>query len=188
MTKLFDRGGRVPADVLARAALGRGERVLARARATDGTWLLGTRDALLVVPAAQPAGRVRIPWERVESAEWERDDDRLRVSEVADFGRPRPVHTFTLPDPGPLLPMIRERVTASVLLQRRVDVLGRKGLRVVARRAPHGDGEVIWAYELDPGVDPGNPDVAAAAAAGLRAAQRELGEGQAVPRDGGPAI
>jgi hypothetical protein len=180
VTGLFDRGQRVPADVLVRAALPHGERVLARATAEDGTWLLGTRDALVLVPPAPEASSERIPWERVESADWERDGDRLRVSVVAEFGRPRPVHTFTLLDPGPLLPMVRERVTASVLLQRRVDVRGRKGLRVVARRAPRGSGEVIWAYELDPGVDPDDPAVAEAAAAGLRAAEDELGEGHTV--------
>jgi hypothetical protein len=176
VTRLFDRGQRVPADVLARAGLPRREKVLAGATAADGTWLLGTRDALVLVPPATEGPSVRIPWERVENAEWERDDERLAVVEVGEFGRPRPVHTFTLTDPGPLLPMVRERVTASVLLQRRVNVRGRTGLRVVARRAPRGSGEIVWAYELDPGIDPEDPEVAEAAAAGLRAAEDELGD------------
>ncbi len=181
MSRLFDRGQRVPAEVLARAELPRGEKVLARAVAADGTWLLGTRDALVLVPPTTGGSPVRIPWEHVETAEWEREDERLSVVEVGEFGRPRPVHAFTLADAGPLLPMVRERVTASVLLQRRVIVRGRKGLRVVARRAPRGSGEISWAYELDPDVDPDDPDVAEAAAAGLRAAKEELGEGPGVP-------
>ena len=38
--------------MVARAELGRGEKVLAGARTGDGGWLLGTRDVLLVVPAS----------------------------------------------------------------------------------------------------------------------------------------
>lgn len=179
----FDRGPRVPAEVVRRAALPRGERLLARAATADGTWLLGTRDALVIVPAepageptaVTPAAGVRIPWERVETADWDRDDQRLRVSEVGEFGQQRPVHVFSVPDAGTLLPMVRERVTASVLLQRRVVVNGRKGLRVVARRPPRGRGGIVWAFELDPGVDPADPAVQRAAEAGLRAAEEEIG-------------
>lgn len=180
MSRLFDRGHRVPAEVLGRAALPRGNKVLAQATAGDGTWLLGTRDALVVVPPVSPdlgtKPAERIPWERIATADWDRDQERLRVFEVAEFGRQRPVHVFALSDPGPLLPMVRERVTASVLLSRRVLVRGRSGLRVVARRSPQGRGEVIWAYEFDAGVDPEDPVVQEAAAAGLRDAERELGD------------
>jgi hypothetical protein len=97
------------------------------------------------------------------------------VVEVADFGAVRPVHVFTLPDPGPLLPMVRERVTASVLLQRRVEVSGRRGLTIVARRAPRGTGEVVWAYELDPGLEPDDSAVRRAAEEALRDAMAEIG-------------
>jgi hypothetical protein len=74
--------------------------------------------------------------------------------------------------------MVRERVTASVLLQRRVVVRGRSGLTVIARRAPRGPGDITWAYDFDPGVDPADPLVAQAAEEGLRAAQEELGSGE----------
>jgi hypothetical protein len=172
--RLIRRGAPVPRDVSERAGLGRGDRVLASASTTDGAWLLGTRDALVVV---EPAETIRIPWERVETADWDRDADRLRVSEVADFGQVRPVHQYAVPDPGLLLPMVRERVTASVLLQRRVEVSGRRGLKVIARRPPRGNGEVTWAYDFDEGVDPEDPAVQEAAARGLRQAQDELGPG-----------
>ena len=189
--RLFARAAPLPEDVRRRADLARGERVLARATTTDGTWLLGTRDALVLVPAhslqgdeeapvAQAStGAVRtIPWERVETADWDRDASRLRISEVADFGRERPVHVLGVPDPGSLLPMVRERVTASVLLQRRVLVTGRRGLTVIARRPPRGRSDVTWAYDFDPGIDPSDPLVAQAAQEGLSAAQEELGSGE----------
>jgi hypothetical protein len=178
----FRRGASVPAEVSARAGLDRGDAVLAAALADDGTWLLGTRDALVLVgdgdvPVTHTTGGgvQRIPWERVETADWDRDESRLRVTEVGDFGQQRPVHVLTVPDAGLLLPMVRERVTASVVLQRRVPVHGRRGLTVIARRPPRGRGEVTWAYEFDAGVDPGEPEVVRAAAEGLRDAQEELG-------------
>lgn len=174
MRRPFARRTRLPAEVLRRAALPRGVRVLAWASSDDGPWLLGTRDALVLVDTDET---LSIPWERVEAADWERDEDLLRITEVGEFGRSRPVHAFIVPDPGHLLPLVRERVTASVLLQRRV-VTGRgRGVLVIARRPPRGSGEITWAFEFDAGVDPEDPAVARAAEEGLRAAQDELGEG-----------
>ena len=169
------RRSRVPADVLARAELA-GERVLAHAVAADGAWLLGTREALVVVPALDERG-IRLEWQAIQTADWDRDGDRLRVAEVGTFGESRPVHVFTVPEPGLLLQLIRERVTASVLLQRRVQVQGKRGLMVVARRAPTGRGEITWAFEFDEGIDPDDPAVREAAEGGLRSAQEELGAG-----------
>ena len=169
----FKRSVHVPASVLAAAPLGKGEKVLAGTATGDGAWLLGTRDALLVAPTDGPG--TRIPWQRVERADWSRDEERLRVNEVGEFGQVRPEHSFAIDEPGLLLELIRERVTASVVLQRRVTVSGRKGLFVVARRPPRGDGEITWAYEFDEGVEPDDPAVMAAAERGLRAAAEELG-------------
>jgi len=170
--KPFGRGIPVPDEVLTRAGLARRDRVLAHTATDDGCWLLGTRDALVIV---EPVETIRVAWEQVETADWDREESRLKVAEVGDFGRPRPVHVFTIPEPGSLLPMIRERVTASIVLQRRVPVVGKRGLTVVARRPPHGTGEVTWAYELDEGIDPDDPAVREAAATGLRDARDELG-------------
>ena len=94
---------------------------------------------------------------------------------MAEFGRARPVHEHLLDDPGQLLPFVRERVTASVVLQRRVAVRGRLGLLVVARRAPNGTGDLTWAYDLDAGLDPDDPEVRAMADRGVRSAAEELG-------------
>jgi hypothetical protein len=194
----FKRSVDVPREVAEAAPLRRGEKVLAGAQARDGSWVLGTRDALYVVPAtgpgsttptsggADPRGpkdshgdampaEMRIPWESIDRADWDRDEDRLVVSEVGEFGRVRPQHVFAVADPGLLLELVRERVTASVVLQRRVVTEGKRGLLVIARRSPAGSGNIAWAYQFDPGVDPDDPGVIAAAEAGLRAAQDELG-------------
>jgi hypothetical protein len=166
------RAVRVPPEVVAEAALRDGERVLAGTATSDDNWLLGTHEALYVVGPEH----TRIPWERVERADWDRDEERLVVSEVGEFGRVRPQHRFAVEDPGVLLELLRERVTASVVLQRRVLVEGRRGVTVIGRRSPVREGAISWSYDFDPGVDPEDPAVAAAAEAGLRAAQADLGQ------------
>ncbi|CAM3839903.1 hypothetical protein [Nocardioides zeicaulis] len=160
---------RVPSPSVRVAA---GERVLASATAADGAVLAGTRDAFYV----QRDGETRrVPWEEVEAAGWDRDTDTFRLSEVGTWGEQRPVHTAQLDEPGRLLELVHERVTASVLLQRHVPLGGRRGVRVIARRAPSGHGAVQWVYEYDEGVDPADPGVRAAALEALEALQRDVG-------------
>ena len=136
-----------------------GERPLASATSSDGVVVSGTRDSLLI-------GELRIPWEQIENADWDPDTSLLRVAEVGTWGEQRPVHELTFDEPGRLLELIRERVTASIVLQRHVPVRGRKGLFVIARRAPRGDAPIQWIYEFQEGIDPDDPDVRRAARSG----------------------
>jgi hypothetical protein len=148
-------------------AVGPGEKVLAWAESDRGV-VAGTRDALYV------DGR-RLPWEQVEAADWDSDTSRLRISEVGSWGEPRVEHDLVVEEPRRLLELVRERVTASVVLQRHVPLTGRRGLRVIARRAPRGDQPIAWFYEYDEGVDPDDPEVREAARAALAAARDEVG-------------
>ena len=75
----------------------RGEKVLASASADDGTVLAGTRDAFYVVADGETR---RVPWEQVEAADWDRDTDTFRLSEVGSWGDQRPVHVAVLAEPG----------------------------------------------------------------------------------------
>ncbi len=159
------RRERPPVDVLP------GERALAWAP-VEGGWVLGTRDALYL-----PS--VRLPWEQVEAASWDREESLLRVSEVGTWGEPRVQHDLPLAEPGRdadrLLQLVRERVTASVLLVRHVPITGKRGVRVVGRRAPSGRSEVHWVYEYDVGIEPTDPVVQAAASAALASARADVG-------------
>jgi hypothetical protein len=147
--------------------VGAGERVLAWAAHAGGV-VAGTRDALYV------DGR-RLPWEQVEAADWNADTSTLRVSEVGTWGESRVEHDLVVDDPRRLLELVRERVTASVVLQRHVPVIGRRGLRVIARRAPGGDAPIAWFYEYDEGIDPDDPEVRQTAEAALTMARGEVG-------------
>jgi len=157
----------------------RGERLLADAVAEEGH-LGGTRDALYLLRSRGSGAlgleeTIRIPWEEVQAVDWDQDSSTLRVSEVGTWGQVRPDHRFTLEAPGLLLELVRERVTASVILQRHVPIAGKRGVRVIARRAPSGNQPVQWIYEYDEGVDPADPDVQAAAAEALEVAQADVG-------------
>ncbi len=155
-----------------------GERVLAWAATADGTVVAGSRDAFYA-GSSTPDARVttRVPWEQVEAADWDTDTSVLRIREVGTWGEPRPEHRFEIEEPGRLLELVRERVTASVVLTRHVPISGRRGLRVIARRAPRGDAPITWVYEFDAGVDPDDPAVRVAAETALRAARDEVGAG-----------
>lgn len=154
-------------------------RALAAAEAVDGTWLVGTRaELVLIAPAGGPGPvETRIPWEQVESADWHREDSRLRITEIGRYGEPRPAYTFQMPElePSDLLRLIRERVTASVVLQRGHVLEGKRGLKVIGRRSPAG-GPISWMHEYDAGIDPDDPAVVEAAEALLRRAREDVGE------------
>ncbi len=146
-----------------------GEKVLAWASSEAGP-VAGTRSALYL------PGAVRIPWQQVEAADWDLDSETLKVTEVATWGQPRPIHSLVLSEPARLLQLVRERVTASVALQRHVPIRGLLGVRVIARRAPAGAGEELtWLFDYDEGIDPDDPFVEHAAQEALTAARGELG-------------
>jgi hypothetical protein len=164
----FTRAPEVPREV--RAAVE--GRVLAATEASDGSWLAGTRDALhLLGPDSHETWR----WEDVQRADWDQEASTLRVERVIDYGEPVERRTVELPEPGSVLPLVRERVTASVVLDRRVLVEGKRGLRVIGRRPPSGDGDVRWAFLFDVGIDPDDPVVGLAADQALREAKESLG-------------
>ncbi len=144
--------------------MGPGETTLAAAMTADGRPVAGTRDALYVP--------FRIPWEQVEAADWESETSTLRVSETDS----EPFSIVLEPDePRRLLELIRERVTASVVLQRHVPVAGGRGLRVIARRAPGRRDNMMWVTRYDAGVDPDDPEVQRLAAETLAVAKSDVG-------------
>ncbi|CAN5442885.1 hypothetical protein BH09ACT12_BH09ACT12_10850 [soil metagenome] len=150
-------------------AVAAGERLLAWATTSDQHHVGGTREALYL------PGDLRVPWEGVEAADWDNDTSVLHVSEVGSWGESRPEHRLTIEEPGRLLELVRERVTASVVLQRQVPLEGRRGLRVIARRGPGAASEISWIFEYDEGIDPHDGFVRLAAAEALAAARDELG-------------
>lgn len=157
------RGVRLPDEARRELALEPGERVLAVARRPDGGWVVGTDRALV-------ATGVRTPWVDVAHAQWLDEEGVLVVETVHDPGRSA---RYPLDEPGRLPETVRERVTASIVVSRRVAV-GDGGLRVVGRR--EATGELLWQVVPDPGVDLEQPVVREVADRTLRQMREELGE------------
>ncbi|WP_322938382.1 hypothetical protein [Nocardioides bizhenqiangii] len=154
------------------ASMATGERLLAWADTTSGALVGGTRDALHL-PDREPP---RLPWEEIATADWDADERELHVIEVGSYGEPQPEHRLALADPDRLLALVRERVTASIVVQRHVPVRGRLGVRVLGRRAPGGQGAIAWFVDYDDGLDPLDPDVATVVDEALASARGDVGE------------
>lgn len=138
-----------------------------------GGWAAGSRSAVYL---PGDAGLRRVPWERVERAEWNADDSALHVWETASFGTPMTRTDLVVDDPGRFGQLVRERINASVLVQRHVPLSGKRGVRVVGRRNPAAaQPEVTWNLVLDDGLDPGQPGVLDRAEEAMKRVRDEFG-------------
>jgi hypothetical protein len=154
--------------------MARGERALVSATTRGALIAVATTHALYA-PEPDGSGGVaydRLPWHDVLGATWDAEAEALRL-EVADGPR-RERRVLVLDEPGLLPETVRERVQASIVLTRHVPLVGRRGVRVVARRAAGSD-ELVWHVVPDAGVDPDHPDVRDAVALAVRAAREEVG-------------
>ena len=126
-------------------ALGmQGEKPLAFALTIHRQPVAATRTALYV-------GDRRIPWHLVAKAEW--SEPFLEITVTA--GARGELIRLEFEDPGRLPPVIRERVTDSVIVTEHRSLPNGQGATFAARRLP-GD-EISWTVTFDSGVDPTNP-------------------------------
>ncbi|MGN6783462.1 MAG: hypothetical protein ACTHJH_18405, partial [Marmoricola sp.] len=154
-----------------------GERVLAAAAADDGSrWLVATRRHLAVVPApdAEAVAPELWSWDQVRTAAWDAAAATLRLEEVGAWGEHRRSAAYEVVEGERLIGLVRERVTASVVLRRRVGVQGRRGFDVVGRRNPAG-GPLQWLVELDGGVATTGAGLAELGDPALAPARAEVG-------------
>ncbi len=94
---------------------------------------------------------------------------------MRDYGERVVPTAYQIEEPGALVALVRERVDASIVLQRKIPVTGKRGFTVVARRSPSGDGDLTWSFEFDPGIDPEDAVVATSADCALEEAKESLG-------------
>ncbi|WP_219470338.1 hypothetical protein [Nonomuraea rhizosphaerae] len=152
---------RLPADVRKSLSLEPGERVLTFA-AADGGHVVATNLALHL-----PDG-TRLPYETIEKASW---DEHGRVTVLTTSGER---HQATVPEPRLVPETLRERVNSTIVVNKHVDLPGRGGVRLVARRPPGG--EVLgWTLVFDEGLDPDDPGVRAQAEQALEGVRRSMG-------------
>ncbi|MFI6600323.1 hypothetical protein ACIBHX_29105 [Nonomuraea sp. NPDC050536] len=151
---------RLPAEVRKSLATEPGERVLTFAQGEDG-YVVATNLALFM------ADGTRVPYETIDRAGW--DEDGLRV--LTTSGE---VRLERLTEPRMLPETVRERVNATIVVNKHVDLPGRGGVRLVARRRPGG--EVLgWTLVFDDGLDPDDPGLRAQAEQALEGVRRSMG-------------
>lgn len=159
-------GGGLPAQARASLGLEAGERVLAHARTSDGAYLVATDRALHL-----PSGR-RVGWEHVEHAHWQRGG--VHVREVATLGEAPREHNVAVPEPENLPEVVRDRVTASIVINQYLRLEGQRGVRIVGRRGLGSD-EIVWNLIFDAGLDTRDPALRARAGELLTEVRRQTG-------------
>lgn len=151
---------RLPAGVRASLTFERGERVLTFAR-VDDRYVVATNLALHL------SDGTRVPYEHVDRASW--DEDGLRVLTIDGAW-----HIERITEPRSLPETVRERVNATIVVNKHVGLPGRGGVRLVARRPPGG--EVLgWTFVFDEGLDPEDPGLRAQAEQALEGVRRSMG-------------
>ncbi|HRA74884.1 MAG TPA: hypothetical protein PLE12_01455 [Propionicimonas sp.] len=155
----------LPADLLSslRAATGRRERVLGWARTEDGA-LVGLTDRFLRQDADGHWATTH--WHAIDSGRW---DDATRTLTVVT---PEATHTLHLVEPNRFPDLFNERVSASIIANRRVDLGAGRHVVLVLRR-DLGGGATAWRVLAGPGVDTSAPAVRDRVEAELAAAAAE---------------
>jgi hypothetical protein len=146
-----------------------GERVLASAAGEAGK-LIAT-DRRLLVPG--PGGHDGIGWGTVERATWDGDSERLTITQTAPLGsRPRQ-HRLHIEAAERLLDVVREQVTASVVISRYVPIMDDRGVRITGRRQPGRTG-LTWVVTVDNGLAMDTPEVRTVIDAAVKAVRSEV--------------
>lgn len=132
---------RAPAEVT--ALLAAGERPLAWSATSPDGWAVASGDRFVCT-----APGIDERWVQILGATWEQPVLELSLWRPP---APQPVR-ITLRD-GQVLPqVVRERIMASLVVQRHVGIRGSKGVRLLARRDPATDA-ITWQKVLDPELD-----------------------------------
>lgn len=137
--------GQPPAEVVA-AAVQRGDRLIAATtEGTSGDWVVVTRWQAAVVA---PSGELRWarPWRDVDAGSWDPESDLLSITWVDGSTAVQ----WHLPDAlaaRPVVDAFWDRVQASVVLLREVDLGGNRTARVAVRkdlRTRELSDQVLW--------------------------------------------
>ena len=101
----------------------------------------------------------RLPWEQVLHASWE--DPILEVVMLDGRGSTEFLR-ITLDNAGSVPQVVFDRVTSTIVMRSRVELVGKRGATLVARRDRESD-EVRWEVVFDAGIDPTSPEFRARA-------------------------
>lgn len=132
--------------------------MLAWANERSGWPVVASTAAIYLAPVESAASEAatgdheRVPYEQVAAATWEEP-----ALEIVTVGPDRRRYVLRLDEPGLFPVIVRDRVTASIVVSEHVPLVGVAGARITARRPLVGPGEVSWNVVFDSGLDPGDP-------------------------------
>lgn len=144
-----------------------GERVMATGlgpKTYQPPVVIATDRALYYATASDPA---RLAWTEVAQAAWE--DPWLALSTMSGESI-----RLRLDPAGELPPVVRDRVTSSVLIRERISLDVGGSVVCIGRRLP-GSGEIRWVVEFDQGTDSESPEIKASADRALAELRSTLG-------------
>ncbi len=147
--------------------VGRSERILAWARTPDG-FCLGSQAALSYGDAG---GWQHLGWHLIQRGGWNADSNELTWTEIAERGETDSPGRVALTEPGRLPELFRERVAATIAVERFFSLSGARGIIVTARRDLGRSGAITWHSSLTRGLTwqtDGVREAADRAIAGLR--------------------
>ena len=143
-----------------RLGIGHRERIVA--------WAQGRTGLLVATDRALYGIGDRLPWHRITRAQWQEP-----ILEVVTADAPPQHLRITLVDVRDLPHAIHACVTESVVVSERLDLGEGRGALAAARRTDTG--EIAWSVVFDPGLDPADPALRAAADAALADLRAALG-------------
>lgn len=149
------------------AFLGRRPTVLAWANATDG-WVIGLPGAML---RGDGEAWRSFPWHQVTTGQWDSPNGRLTWLDADGIA-----HEAVLEGGGRFADLFNERVSASVVVSRRVELEpGRHVTLALRRNLEPGSDQTTWQVIPGAGVDPQDPGVRARLDQELAAVQADFG-------------
>ena len=146
--------------------LGRRPHVLAWAATTAG-WVIGLPGAMVIGDGQQWRS---VPWHQVNTGQW--DDPTGRLTWVEAGGQK---HTATLEAGARFADLFNERVSAAVVVTRRVDLAPGHVLLVLRRNLEPGTDETAWQVVPSARADLADPAVQARIDQELAAVQGDFG-------------
>ena len=91
-------------------------------------------------------------WHEIQRGGWDAERGELSWTEVAEPEETGRRRTLPLTEPGRLPELFRERVAATIAVERFVPIAGERGVIVTARRDLSQDGPIRWHSSLTRGL------------------------------------
>ena len=127
---------------------GRPSRILAWAKTSTGYCIASPTS----LSYGDETGWTHVGWYEIERGSWNAELHRLSWVLHAAPGKPLPRGSLELVQPGRLPDLFRERILASIAVERFVPLVGERGVTITARRNLGGSGTVIWHSTLTQGL------------------------------------